>query len=336
MRATKHAAPQPWRRRGLGTGIPLGPLVVGVPARLALTVLTGSGTSAGTAAGASAAGARAAAPSDAGPAAGGGASATVRPTASASPTLPASASPTLPASATPSPSVSATPTASARSTAPASSRAAALAGRITPAVRCQGVATAYAAGDGSGSCLCGASDDLVIAAMNVTDYESAKACEAYVLVRAAGGATSTVRIVNECPWPCAPGQLGLSRQAFGKPADLSVGRLPITWSLLSPDLPGTIAVRYKTGSTKWWCGSQVIGHRNPVAAPEVRAAQDHRHLRGTADRRRHRRAAGPRAADRRPVRPALTSPPVSLHRPATEHARRSNPGLGTVRLRPHC
>ncbi|MGW3062034.1 expansin EXLX1 family cellulose-binding protein [Streptomyces sp. NPDC001130] len=211
-----------------------------------------------------------------------------------------------------------------------------MAGRIRPAVRYQGVATAYAAGDASGSCLCGASDHLVIAAMNVTDYESAKACGAYVLVRAADGATSTVRIVNECPWPCAPGQLDLSRQAFGKPADLSVGRLPITWSLLSPDQPGTIAVRYKAGSTKWWCGIQVIGHRNPVAAPEVRAAQDHRHLRGAADRRRHRRAAGPRAADRRPVRPALTGPPVSLHRPATEHARRSNPGLGTVRLRPHC
>ncbi len=31
MRATKHAAPQPWRRRGLGTGIPLAPLVVGAP-----------------------------------------------------------------------------------------------------------------------------------------------------------------------------------------------------------------------------------------------------------------------------------------------------------------
>ena len=45
------------------------------------------------------------------------------------------------------------PTASATSTAPASSRAAALAGRIKPAVSHQGFATAYAAGDGSGSCL---------------------------------------------------------------------------------------------------------------------------------------------------------------------------------------
>ncbi|MFC9636355.1 hypothetical protein ACFTY8_46050 [Streptomyces mirabilis] len=31
MRATKHAAPQPWRRRGLVTGVPLALLVLGVP-----------------------------------------------------------------------------------------------------------------------------------------------------------------------------------------------------------------------------------------------------------------------------------------------------------------
>ncbi|WP_367323587.1 hypothetical protein [Streptomyces sp. HUAS ZL42] len=145
MRATKHAAPQPWRRRGLFTGISSGLLVVRVSACLALTVLTGSRTGAGRAADASAAGARAAAPSDAGSEAGGGAGATVQPTVTASPTILASA--------TPSPSVSATPVASATSTAPASSRAAALAGRIRPAVSHQGVATAYAAGDGSGSCL---------------------------------------------------------------------------------------------------------------------------------------------------------------------------------------
>ena len=80
MRATKHAAPQPWRRRGLVTGILLGLTVVGVLACLALTVLTGSGTGAGRAADASAAGVRAGAPSDAGSAAGGGAGATVQPT----------------------------------------------------------------------------------------------------------------------------------------------------------------------------------------------------------------------------------------------------------------
>ncbi|MFD0352197.1 hypothetical protein ACFVHW_00410 [Streptomyces sp. NPDC127110] len=35
--------------------------------------------------------------------------------------------------------------------------------------------TAYAAGDGNGACLFGPSDDLMIAAMNTTDYESSRA-----------------------------------------------------------------------------------------------------------------------------------------------------------------
>ncbi|MER6421760.1 hypothetical protein [Streptomyces sp. NPDC001137] len=43
MRATKHAAPQPWRRRGLVTGTPLALPVVGVPA----CRTSGSGTGVG-------------------------------------------------------------------------------------------------------------------------------------------------------------------------------------------------------------------------------------------------------------------------------------------------
>ncbi|MER6936891.1 expansin EXLX1 family cellulose-binding protein, partial [Nocardioides sp. NPDC000441] len=146
---------------------------------------------------------------------------------------------------------------------------------------CRGVATAYEAGDGNGACLYGPSDDLMVAAMNHTDYESAKACGAYVMVRAANGAAITVRIVNECPLPCEPGQLDLSQQAFAKLADLSVGRLPITWKLLSPAESGTISIRYKGGSSQWWCGIQVIGHRNPVATLEVRTANGWRKLQRT-------------------------------------------------------
>lgn len=158
---------------------------------------------------------------------------------------------------------------------------ASLAGRIKPAVRYRGVATAYEAGDGNGACLYGPSGDLMIAAMNHTDYESAKACGAYVRVRAANGASITVRIVNECPLPCAPGQLDLSQQAFSRLAALSVGRLPITWTLLSPAASGALSIRYKTGSSQYWCGIQVIGHRNPVAALEVRTAEGWRKLHRT-------------------------------------------------------
>ncbi len=110
----------------------------------------------------------------------------------------------------------------------------------------------------------------MVAAMNHTDYETSQACGAYILVRAASGASVTVRITNECPLPCAPGQLDLSKEAFAKLAGLSAGRIPITWSLLSPSTSDTVSVRYKTGSSSRWCGIQALGHRNPLARLEVR------------------------------------------------------------------
>ncbi|WP_367318493.1 expansin EXLX1 family cellulose-binding protein [Streptomyces sp. HUAS ZL42] len=190
------------------------------------------------------------------------------PTATGSPTPTASAS-------TPSkrPSAASTPRATRTKSTTASS-----AGRIRPGTTYTGVATAYEAADGDGACLFGPSDDMMIAAMNTTDYETSRACGAYVRVRAANGASITVRITNECPLPCAPGQIDLSQQAFAKLADLKVGRIPITWSLVSPSTSQTVSIRYKTGSSPYWCGIQAIGHRNPVARLEVRTGSGWRQL----------------------------------------------------------
>lgn len=146
------------------------------------------------------------------------------------------------------------------------------AGPAQPGVTYQGVATEYSAADGNGACLFGPSDDMMIAAMNERDYQNSEACGAHVLVRAANGATVTVLITNECPYPCAPGQLDLSRQAFAKIADPSAGRVPITWQLTSPTTSDTISIRYKTGSSQYWCGIQVIGERNPVIRLEANTA----------------------------------------------------------------
>jgi len=216
------------------------------------------------------------------------------PSGSTSPSTSASPSPSTTGSPSPSPSGSApakpspTPTAApaaragagngsggsggsgSGSVAAAGSGSAPLAGRIAPGRTYQGVATAYDIGDGNGACLFGATSDTMTAAMNTADYETSKACGAYVRVKA-GGAAITVRITNECPAPCAPGQLDLSQQAFSKLAALSVGRLPITWSLVSPGIDGNLSVRYKTGSSQYWCGIQVLNHRNPVARLEVRS-----------------------------------------------------------------
>lgn len=189
------------------------------------------------------------------------------------------------AASSPSPSATATsakPSAARRSATRASSAAstgnssqgstsasASPTGRIRPGVTYNGVATEYAAADGNGACLYGPAANMMIAAMNYTDYENSKACGDHILVRASNGATVTVLITNECPLPCAPGQLDLSQQAFAKIADPSAGRISVTWQLLSPSDAGTISFRYQTGSSQWWCNIQTIGQRNPVAELEV-------------------------------------------------------------------
>lgn len=185
------------------------------------------------------------------------------PTAS-SITTPPSASPG-PTTATPSPQ----PTATATSKSQGTSTGTSLAGLVQPGVIYNGVATEYAAADGDGACLFGPSSDMMIAAMNVTDYQESEACGAHIVVHASDGASVTVLITNECPAPCAPGQLDLSQQAFAKIADPSAGRVSVTWELISPSDAGTLSIRYKTGSSQWWCGIQVIGERNPVARIEV-------------------------------------------------------------------
>ncbi len=285
MRTTKHGGAQLPRRYGR---IPLALLAVGVAVCLAAALLSRGGAGPHTA-DVSVTAAKAGVPTDSGsPDVPADATTPVKQPPVTSPPPPRR-TPTVSAASKPpattrSPRVaSSAPTRSPRATSstPRTTSAGSLAGRIKPGVRYRGVATAYEAGDGNGACLYGPAGDLMIAAMNHTDYESAKACGAYVLVRAANGASITVRIVNECPLPCAPGQLDLSQEAFAKLANLSVGRLPITWTLLSPAAPGTISIRYKDGSSQYWCGIQAIGHRNPLAALEVRTANGWRKLHRT-------------------------------------------------------
>jgi expansin len=148
--------------------------------------------------------------------------------------------------------------------------AASLAGKIKPGVPRNGVATFYDS-NGGGACSYDPGPDPLTAAMNWSDYENSKACGAYVLVRAANGASLTVRITNLCPAPCRVGQLDLSAEAFARLAEPSRGEIPITWTLVSPALPKGISVRYKTGSSQHWCAIQVIDHRNPVARLEVQS-----------------------------------------------------------------
>jgi len=132
----------------------------------------------------------------------------------------------------------------------------------------EGEATWYYA-TGGGACSFDATpDDLMVAAMNAAQYGTADYCGAYVHVVGPRGEVM-VRIVDLCPG-CHAGDLDLSREAFSRIANLSQGRVPITWQVVSPDLSGPIAYHFRSGSSQWWTAVQIRNHRNPVATLEYR------------------------------------------------------------------
>ncbi|KUO14685.1 hypothetical protein AQJ91_45530 [Streptomyces dysideae] len=147
--------------------------------------------------------------------------------------------------------------------------------RVQPGLTYSGEGTFYGA-TGVGNCLYDATSDIGIAALNHTDYDNSRMCGAYLKVKGPRGEI-TVKIVDRCP-ECAPGDIDLGERAFARIADPVAGRVPITWQLVSPDIGGPVAYRYKEGSSQWWCGIQVRNHRNPVATLEVRTGSTWRQL----------------------------------------------------------
>jgi expansin (peptidoglycan-binding protein) len=134
-----------------------------------------------------------------------------------------------------------------------------------------GVGTWYPEANGGGNCLYDPTSDIAITALNVTDYNGSAMCGAYLHVKGPRGEI-TVKVVDNCPAPCHPGQLDLSKSAFARIAgDPMLGQVPISWTLVSPAISGPVSYRYKEGSTRWWCAIQVRNHRNPVAKLEILA-----------------------------------------------------------------
>jgi expansin (peptidoglycan-binding protein) len=134
----------------------------------------------------------------------------------------------------------------------------------------KGEGTYYDA-DGSGNCSFDESPgDLMVGAMNESDYANAWLCGAYVQISGPKGSV-LVRIVDRCP-ECKPGDIDLSREAFAKIADMVAGRVPISWRLVSPTLSGPIRYRFKEGSSKWWTAVQIRNHRTPIWRVEYRTA----------------------------------------------------------------
>ncbi|WP_164689281.1 expansin EXLX1 family cellulose-binding protein [Herpetosiphon llansteffanensis] len=135
-----------------------------------------------------------------------------------------------------------------------------------------GRATHYDPTVGMGNCSLPVPSDLLVAAINTSDYGLADYCGASVTVNGPRGSV-TVKIIDRCPG-CVVGGIDLSPQAFERIAALEAGNVPITWQLISvPNLGGQLIYNYKEGSSQWWAGVQVRNHRNAIAKFEFRNPQ---------------------------------------------------------------
>lgn len=131
-----------------------------------------------------------------------------------------------------------------------------------------GEATYYDFADGSGNCGFPATpNDLMVAAMNHTDYANSAACGACVEITGPSGSV-TVRIVDRCP-ECPQGDIDLSPEAFEKIAALSAGRVPISWKYVACDVMGPVVYHFKDGSNPYWTAIQMRNHTYAIAKLEA-------------------------------------------------------------------
>lgn len=130
-----------------------------------------------------------------------------------------------------------------------------------------GEATYYAA-TGDGNCMFGPSpSDLMVCAMNNTEYNGSSVCGASIYVKGRLG-DITVRIVDRCP-ECPVGNIDMSKEAFAKIDDTIRGRVPVTWWYVESQVTGPIQYRVKSYSNAWWIGIQVLNHRTPIVKLEA-------------------------------------------------------------------
>jgi expansin len=131
-----------------------------------------------------------------------------------------------------------------------------------------GKATYYAA-TGAGACSFPATpNDLMVGAMNQTDYLGSQVCGECVSVTGPKG-TILIRIVDLCPG-CSKGHIDLSQQAFAKIADVSLGVVQITWKVVACPVPGPIVYHFKDGSNQWWTAIQLRSTRYPITSLEAK------------------------------------------------------------------
>jgi expansin (peptidoglycan-binding protein) len=77
--------------------------------------------------------------------------------------------------------------------------------------------------------------------------------------------TVDLRIVDRCP-RCPQGDIDLSPEAFEQIAELSLGRVEISWQYIECALSGPVVFHFKDGSNEYWTAVQMRNHLHAIAA----------------------------------------------------------------------
>lgn len=132
-----------------------------------------------------------------------------------------------------------------------------------------GMATHYDSVDGGNCSLPAAPADHLDVALSEVEYGTGDACGGYLDVTGPNGSVR-VLITNRCP-ECQVGHIDLSKTAFARIAPLEAGQVDVTYSLVrNPPVDRPMALRVKTGSSRWWMQIQPLDHGNPIASFELR------------------------------------------------------------------
>ena len=118
-----------------------------------------------------------------------------------------------------------------------------------------------------GACSLEWQHDEKIVAINGVQWDQAAHCGEYLRVTGPRGST-VVRVVDRCP-ECGLNELDLSLSAFDDIADRADGQAPIHWERIAHPDPGTLAFRFKEGSSAYWLGLQVREHRYGITALSI-------------------------------------------------------------------
>jgi expansin (peptidoglycan-binding protein) len=130
-----------------------------------------------------------------------------------------------------------------------------------------GDGTFYQGADGSGACsFAPIPGDLMVGAMNQTDYAGSAPCGACAEITGPSGKV-TIRITDLCP-ECKPGDIDLSPEAFALIADLNLGRVHIDWHYVECAVNGPIVYHFKDGSNQYWTAIQIRNAKHAIAKIE--------------------------------------------------------------------